>query len=119
MNIESELGNILIIVAYSAAAIPATLFTILYAANLRGVEKRTETWHLLIFTGVIGAISGEAALRRLTGAWEANALFFFVTMGLASIMLWQRLTLLYTGLLRPKHEARLARRRLVEKSQVD
>lgn len=97
------------VIVYTAVILPSLIFSATYLACFFFIKRTVESWHLLIFTGVVGWVATEILLAQI-GWWEFSLTRFLIAIGAAAVLLVHRVYLLYSNLVIP-----LARRRLVER----
>lgn len=76
------------------AALPAVLFVVLYAREMRHVKLTATTWHVFAFTSVIALVLLEELAMRLFGRYERHDTFIAVMVLAITALLWQRLGVL-------------------------
>jgi len=86
--------NLARIVVYSSLVLPCLLFVAIYVWLLPRLRARTESYHVLAFTSVVGYIAADFLMGVALNWWEFSVGRFLGVLGIASLLLWQRLFLL-------------------------
>lgn len=102
---------------YGSMILPSLAFVAIYLWLLPSLRARTESYHILAFTFVVGYVAVDFLMGITLGWWEFSLIRFLIVLGLMSLLLWQRAYLLIRYNVVPRVRKRRAKKKAAQ--QVD